>query len=431
MSRRAAVATSLLVVALLMMAPADAGRPSDTNAADECDRLCRADLRLARAASERYWEVSTALADGFVEDSECESTAEGAVGIVYQHIARMSDQNPDVERPESLLYMPEGLLGFGRRLIGLEYSIAILDADQEPPELFGRRFDGPVAGPIPGIREYRLRVWAFSDAPGGLFASANSAEACTADAAVTPDAVVDGACYEVGAIVPVPAATAREVGRVPPEIRLRGENEDGSGDTVLSVGAFSCEKAVLRDGTVIENLLFAETAAPVYAPDWEGPDDLGFSRWLIRVVYSNEHYAKTQRGAMGIGTDVVDHSPALAGRFEPIAGRTGSYSFSSPEFVLRATVTDTVPTLRPAFVRIWRKGTQGMGYYHVWVDDLAIGPAVIDLTPKPGTPLGEMVGCDAAAESCEALRTGGTVVEFRGAVKMTTQRDWWNPRHTY
>jgi hypothetical protein len=313
----------------------------------------------------------------------------------------------------------------------LEYSLAILDEDQEPPELFGRRFDGPVAGPVPGIREYRLRVWMFSDAPGGLFASANSTEACDADTAVAPDAVVDGTCHEVGAIVPAPAATVREVGRLPPEIRLRGENEDGSGDTALSVGAFSCEKVMLRDGTVIEDLLFAETAAPVYAPDWDGPDDLGSSRWLIRVVYINEHYAKIQRGEMAIGTDVVGYSPTIADRFDRAIGPTGDYSFSSPEFVLRATVSDTVPSARPAFIRIWRKGTKGMGYYHVWAHDLAVGPAVIDVTPEPGTPLGEMVGCDHSAESCAPIATIGTAAAFGGAVAITAQHDWWNPRNAY
>ncbi len=428
MSRWTAGPISLLAAAVLVILPAGAGRSSDARAVDECDRRCAADLRMARVATQKYWEVSAALADGFVEASGCETTPEGAVGFVYQHLARGADQRVEVERPESLLYVPEGVVGTGRRLVGLQYSVSILEEGQVPPELFGRRFDGPVAGPLPGVGAFRLRVWLFSDAPGGLFAWANSAEACDAEGTVTPDAVVRGVCHEVAAIVPVRAATVRRVGRVPPEIRLRGENEDGSGDTALSVGAFSCEHVVLRDGTAIEDLLFAETVAPVYAPDWEGPDDLGSSRWLIRVVYSSRRYAGAQREAMGIGTDVVGYSPNVVSGFEPTVGRTGSYSFTSPEFALRATVTDTVPSLRPYFLRIWRDGTRGMGYYHVWVKDLTIGPAVIEVSPEPRTPLGQMVGCNSAATSCPSIRASGSVVTFGGAVRMTAQDEWWNPR---
>jgi hypothetical protein len=88
----------------------------------------------------------------------------------------LTDTVLDPNRPELVLYelKPNGKL----RLVGVEYFIA--DADQnlattdDRPSLFGRPFDGPMAGHFPGQpAHYELHVWLWERNPNGMFAFPN------------------------------------------------------------------------------------------------------------------------------------------------------------------------------------------------------------------------------------------------------------------
>lgn len=373
--------------------------------------------------------MSAALADGFVESGGCEATPHGAEGIEHVNLARATDRSVDVERPEALLYVPEGLGGFGRRLVAVQYSVPVLDESQEPPELFGRRFRGPVAGTIPGLEHYRLRVWLFSEGPQGVFAEAHPAEACDSGGPVAPHSTFIG-CQEVGVSLFFPAARVREIAKIPDDFRLEGEDDEGGGTTGVTAAGFSCDRVILEDGTEVSDLRFAEVWANVQAPDWEGVGNNGASRYLLRMTFNDLGFARSLRRGMGVGSGVLGHSPDVAREFDSIVGLTGDYAFSSPEFTIRATVTEPVAHGRPVFVRIWREGRRGMGTFHAWVGNVAFGAAVGEVIPTPGTLLAELVGCDSDADACDPILTGGFHVTFDPAPYTTTVlQEMWNPRH--
>jgi hypothetical protein len=170
--------------------PADSGRAD----AAQCSTECQADLDRARSATARYRDEQTALVDGFVPASRCESdpSGGGAMGMHYLNAARYSAPHElSVEAPEVLLYFAEAT--GNRRLAGIEYAVPVFQDGvpyygidppdpariNPPPVLFGHPFDGPMPGHIPGQSwHYDLHVWAWSDNPRGLFAQYNPQEAC-------------------------------------------------------------------------------------------------------------------------------------------------------------------------------------------------------------------------------------------------------------
>jgi hypothetical protein len=123
-----------------------------------------------------------ALQDGFIADPLCVSSPAGAMGIHYVNPGRMDDRLLAGE-PEILLYIPEE----GRlRLVAVEYFLPIVEsgrpyfgttppANPRPtPELFGQRFDGPMAGHNPSMPwHYDLHVWNWQSNPAGRHAQFN------------------------------------------------------------------------------------------------------------------------------------------------------------------------------------------------------------------------------------------------------------------
>ena len=145
----------------------------------------RGDLQTVKAATARYHSLEQALKDGYsVAGEPCVPPAgprSPAMGIHAVNEALMADPAIDLRRPELLLYIPDkrGKL----RLVGVEYWRA--DADQnlatsgDKPSLFGRAFDGPMAGHSPTMPvHYDLHVWLWADNPLGMFAQVNSNLAC-------------------------------------------------------------------------------------------------------------------------------------------------------------------------------------------------------------------------------------------------------------
>jgi hypothetical protein len=130
------------------------------------------DLQAAKAASARFHSVKQALRAGYVRESPCIP----GEGFHYGKMSLLTDTVLDPSRPELMLYelKPNGKL----RLVGVEYFKA--DADQnlatteDRPSLFGRPFDGPMAGHFPGQpAHYELHVWLWERSPNGMFAIPN------------------------------------------------------------------------------------------------------------------------------------------------------------------------------------------------------------------------------------------------------------------
>ena len=153
-------------------------------AARDCDDVCQEQLTAARAATAKYHDVNAALADGFFSTFECVSVPGlGAMGVHYVNPARMMDTSVDAASPEVLLYVRQD--DGSMRLVGLEYYAPALSngqpwfggensppptVDNPAPTLFGRSFDGPMAGHGPGQPwHYDLHVWAWRNNPSGLF----------------------------------------------------------------------------------------------------------------------------------------------------------------------------------------------------------------------------------------------------------------------
>ena len=157
------------------------------------------DLQAAKAATARYHSLHQARDAGYsVEDEPCVPPVgprSPAMGIHAANEALLADPAIDLLRPELLLYIPDkhGKL----RLVGLEYwAVALANtasgprpwfgADPPPlgffnpaPVLFGRAFDGPMAGHNPSMPwHYDLHVWVWEDNPFGMFAPVNPNLAC-------------------------------------------------------------------------------------------------------------------------------------------------------------------------------------------------------------------------------------------------------------
>jgi hypothetical protein len=135
------------------------------------------ELAAVRRATAKYHDVQQALADGYVPVSPCEELpGKGGMGIHYLNPALAQDLESDPLRPEILLYVPSEQ---GPRLVGVEYFQA--NAGQQAPRLFGRRFDGPMAGHTPDMPEhYDLHVWLWQANPDGIFAAWNPTVRCGA-----------------------------------------------------------------------------------------------------------------------------------------------------------------------------------------------------------------------------------------------------------
>lgn len=406
---------------------------------DGCDQACRDDIARARAATERFWDVGVALAAGYVELGTpaktvsalpgCSSTARGTEGIEYLNPGSAFDESIDVERPESLLYVPQGF-GTGRRLVAVQYSVPVGGELPTPPELFGHPFEGPSPSRLPGIEVFRLRVWLFSDNPDELFASANPTEACDAPSIIAPHGTLED-CFEVNTGTFAPVDRVREVGRIPKEFRLEGERLgdeplEGGGMTRLFIGAFHCGRVILEDGVVVQNLVFSEVTAPLQAPDWEG---VGRNDWPIRFFINDRAVAESWRKRMGIQRGVIVYSPDVDLAVSDIVGAARELTFSSPEFETVGHVTSTVPAGPPIFPRFWREGASGVGTFEFWIDEVDFGAARADFIPKPGGVLAELVGCETNADSCDPI-SGGLAVTFEVASYRTdVKTDLWNPRN--
>jgi hypothetical protein len=162
---------SVLLCICVTAAVACAQRPTTSALSPEIAR----DLERVKQATERFRDLAAAQAVGYpTATPPCLANAmAGGMGHHYVNRAYI-DAKLELEKPEILLYAPDG--DGKSKLVGVEYIIPyrILPRDAEAPIIFGqqlRRSDE--------LSLWYLHVWAWEENKNGLFADWNPAVKCS------------------------------------------------------------------------------------------------------------------------------------------------------------------------------------------------------------------------------------------------------------
>ncbi|HEX2463524.1 MAG TPA: hypothetical protein VHR17_02795 [Thermoanaerobaculia bacterium] len=150
-----------------------------------------AELVKVRAALDKYRDPVVAVHDGYFSTLGCvhypKAAAAGQVPT-YTHAGSMgvhflngtlisTELDPMV--PQVLIYEPDGEK---LRLVAAEWFVPLSTGVKERPELFGQKFDGPMAGHHPlmptALTHYDLHVWLWKENPAGLFSPTNPDVKC-------------------------------------------------------------------------------------------------------------------------------------------------------------------------------------------------------------------------------------------------------------
>lgn len=132
-------------------------------AAADNDRLDNADLERVRVATLKYRSVDSAVAAGY-EDI---NVVMPRMGRHYLNKALLDDKF-DPERPELLVYVPEGN---GLKLVAAEYAVPVDTANMVPPAGFSGDADVWEQNEQFGI--WTLHAWVHQENPDGIFAAFN------------------------------------------------------------------------------------------------------------------------------------------------------------------------------------------------------------------------------------------------------------------
>ena len=150
-----------------------AGRAADTGSP-----TLSPDLAKARAALAKYQDPIAAVHDGYFSTLGCVEYANGGMGVHFINTNAISPV-PDPMKPQILIYEPNGKK---LRLVAAEWFVPLATGVKERPTLFGRPFDGPMAGHVPlmpdELHHYDLHVWLFKANPAGMFSPINPAVKC-------------------------------------------------------------------------------------------------------------------------------------------------------------------------------------------------------------------------------------------------------------
>ena len=138
-------------------------------------------MRDVRQVTQKFQDVNAATAAGYVSVENCVSGPnEGAMGVHYVNEAFISDTILDVQRPEVLVYEPDG----GQlRLVAVEFFVDAQQwdaANNAPPVLAGQLFNyvgAPNRLRLPA--HYELHVWAWKRNSSGTFSDWNPRVSCT------------------------------------------------------------------------------------------------------------------------------------------------------------------------------------------------------------------------------------------------------------
>ena len=146
------------------------------------------ELQRVRQALDKYRDPIRAVHDGYFSTVGCVEYPRpgapgqvpypaGGMGVHFFNVSLMGKLDP--LQPQVLVYEPSG----GKlRLVAAEYFVPLSPDLKERPQLFGRPFDGPMAGHHPlmphDLSHYDLHVWLWKKNPAGLFAPTNPAVKC-------------------------------------------------------------------------------------------------------------------------------------------------------------------------------------------------------------------------------------------------------------
>ncbi len=165
-----AFALALTLLAGLLTAPATAEGPHPKLSA-ELDRV--------RDQLAKYKDPVAAVRDGYFSTLGCVHFTDGAMGVHFLNPAHISP-NIDPAKPQILVYEPKGNK---LELVAAEWFVPLATGIDKRPTLFGRPFDGPMAGHEPlmpaAVHHYDLHVWLFKENPRGVFATTNPNVSCT------------------------------------------------------------------------------------------------------------------------------------------------------------------------------------------------------------------------------------------------------------
>ena len=128
-------------------------------------------LAQLREATDKYHDVSVAIADGYAPTEECVSSPAGGMGYHYVNFAEAMNPASSPTKPDVLLYAPSPT---GPRLVGVEWIV--FDADQdmatvEHHEVLGQTLHGPMTHGLPV--HYDLHAWIWQANPEGVFEDFN------------------------------------------------------------------------------------------------------------------------------------------------------------------------------------------------------------------------------------------------------------------
>lgn len=151
----------------------------------ERDQEANALIAVVRQSTERFKDVSAAIAAGYSLQFGCVSGEDfGAMGLHYVNSDLVNSGVLDATRPQIIIY--EATPSGGRRLIGVDYLLIADTWDKDkthtgPPELMGQffhLFTSPNRFGLPAF--YTLHVWAWKSNPKGAFVNWHSNVSCEA-----------------------------------------------------------------------------------------------------------------------------------------------------------------------------------------------------------------------------------------------------------
>jgi hypothetical protein len=146
-------------------------------------------IEKVRAATARFRDINTAIADGWVQGTPCVSGPDtGAMGVHFVMPSRINNFVLQADQPQALIYEP--LAGGAFRLVGVEFIVLANvwlgqpDGATSTPALEGDLLNyigAPNRFGLPAF--YEMHVWAWEDNPRGSFADWNTHVTCEKQAA--------------------------------------------------------------------------------------------------------------------------------------------------------------------------------------------------------------------------------------------------------
>lgn len=137
------------------------------------------ELATVRDALARFQDPRVAIREGYLSTLGCVAYPVGGMGVHFLNPALIGP-TVDPMRPQILVYEP-GPRG-SLRLVAAEWFVPLATGVTERPTLFGRPFDGPMAGHEPlmpaSLHHYDLHVWLWKENPAGMFNSTNPGVGC-------------------------------------------------------------------------------------------------------------------------------------------------------------------------------------------------------------------------------------------------------------